>query len=287
MISEAKLESNRINAQQSTGPKTPQGKSKSCMNAIKHGLCAHKAILLPGEDEESYRTVHKAMLYDLDPRGMIETIVAEIVIETAWRLRRIPVFEAQVLSYSQNRIAKHHPNWDKDFPDGPNPQESAEWGRVWQYSEKSVVNLRRYENALTRTFFRGLSELRLALKNRSNLDWHMKPHPEIAEDMEADYPSVPPAYSTVLQSGMSAPPVSTPPAERTDPGHSHDSQPHNPISSNDLPATLGSFGKQENPSPGCSATRVPQAQEAAPQTPSLSEKSAYVTTPTLQIGEKP
>jgi hypothetical protein len=249
MISEAKLESNRLNAQSSTGPKTPDGKSRSCMNALKHGLCARKALLLPNEDEESYMAVRKAMLFDLDPRGMIEIVIAETVIDSAWRLRRIPTFESHVLSYSQNRIARNHPNWDKDFPNGPNSQERSEWGRVWQYSEKSVVNLRRYENALTRTFFRGLSELRVALKNRSHLDWCMKPHPEIAAEMEADIPSVPPAYSTVLESGMSSPPLPAPPAERTDPGHEHNPPSHNTLSASDLPDAVGSFGNESDTTP--------------------------------------
>ena len=227
MITEAKLESNRINAEKSTGPVTPEGKSHSSMNALKHGLRARKAVLLPNESEEDFAAMRKAMLYELDPRGMVECIVAEMVIDSAWRLRRIPIFETQVLAYSQNRITKHHPDWDKEFPNGPHSQERAEWGRAWQFSETSLVNLRRYENALTRTFFRGLAELRLALQNRSSLTWTMSPHPDIAPEEPAEPAGPPPAYSTVLETGLSVPPVSTPPAERTDPGHDHEPQSHN------------------------------------------------------------
>ena len=270
MISEVKVEANRENALSSTGPKTPEGKSKSSMNALKHGLRARKAVLLPHESEEEFESMRKAMLYELDPRGMTECIIAEMVIDSAWRLRRIPIFETQVLAYAQNRITKHHPDWDKEFPNGPHSQERAEWGRAWQLSETSMVNLRRYENALSRTFFKGLSVLRDADKNRSYIASRMPHHPEIAADFPPEPPSpmtgfdpkidallartpdpvppasTPPAYSTVLESGMSAPPASTPPAERTDPGHVDAPPSHNPLPDKDLSPDLASFGKQDS-----------------------------------------
>jgi hypothetical protein len=211
--------------------------------------------------------MRKAMLYELDPRGMVECIVAEMVIDSAWRLRRIPIFETQVLAYSQNRITKHHPDWDKEFPNGPHSQERAEWGRAWQLSETSLVNLRRYENALTRTFFRGLAELRLALKNRSSLTWTMSPHPDIAPEEPAEPVSPPPAgnwglshtepptaqsRTDLYQTPSSQPteavtvpnfPVAEPVEQRIDPGHEHVPQAHNPISNNELPGAVGSFAE--------------------------------------------
>lgn len=45
VCSPARMDANRKNAQLSTGPKTPEGKDRSRMNALKHGLCS--ATLLP------------------------------------------------------------------------------------------------------------------------------------------------------------------------------------------------------------------------------------------------
>ena len=51
VVSERKKAANRANAQKSTGPKTAEGKARSRLNALTHGLCA-VVIEIPGEDRE-------------------------------------------------------------------------------------------------------------------------------------------------------------------------------------------------------------------------------------------
>ena len=48
--SPARLAANRSNALKSTGPKTPEGKNASRLNAFKHGLAGEGDLLAPGED---------------------------------------------------------------------------------------------------------------------------------------------------------------------------------------------------------------------------------------------
>ena len=81
VVSEAKLEANRRNAQQSTGPRTERGKKRSSLNAVTYGLraetlvlldedpqvledrrAAWRACLLPGDDVEE-RLVDDAVVY--------------------------------------------------------------------------------------------------------------------------------------------------------------------------------------------------------------------------------
>src|SRR4051794_40029450 len=48
IISPSQLAANRANAHLSTGPRTPEGKAKSCLNAVKTGLTG-RTVLLPAE----------------------------------------------------------------------------------------------------------------------------------------------------------------------------------------------------------------------------------------------
>jgi len=57
-ISQAKLAANRENSLKSTGPKIPEGRAKSSMNALKHGMRSKKLALL---DEESYAFENRRM----------------------------------------------------------------------------------------------------------------------------------------------------------------------------------------------------------------------------------
>ena len=49
MSTESQQTANETNAQKSTGPKSVEGKAKSAMNALKHGLKS-KQIILPNEN---------------------------------------------------------------------------------------------------------------------------------------------------------------------------------------------------------------------------------------------
>ena len=59
-VSRARINVNRRNAAKSTGPRTPEGKERSCANALKHGLCASVVVpedakLVQGHAEDFFR----------------------------------------------------------------------------------------------------------------------------------------------------------------------------------------------------------------------------------------
>src|SRR5258708_2416955 len=90
--SERQIEANRLNAQRSTGPSTPEGKQRVASNALKHGLTA-KQMVLPNENPEDYDEFRSAMWNDLNPHGATEEVLADKIVNDAWRLRRVPGFE--------------------------------------------------------------------------------------------------------------------------------------------------------------------------------------------------
>jgi len=93
MISEIQAEANQANAQQSTGPRTEEGKARSAQNAIKHGAFA-KSIILPGESEIEFKILHDAFIKDHNPEGETERSLVRGLAETQWRLNRLRRWEA-------------------------------------------------------------------------------------------------------------------------------------------------------------------------------------------------
>src|SRR4051812_17702386 len=95
-LSEKQLAANRANAKKSTGPRTPQGKTRSSMNRLLHGLRS-RTVALPNEDPRLFESFARAMRRDLRPRGPIEAILVEQVVRTAWMLQRAGKAEGEVV----------------------------------------------------------------------------------------------------------------------------------------------------------------------------------------------
>jgi hypothetical protein len=88
---------NRANAQHSTGPRTDPGKSRSALNALRHGLTAASPVL-PSEDRASYESHRRQFFDEYQPATPTETQLVQELIDTSWRLNRIPLLEAKLLS---------------------------------------------------------------------------------------------------------------------------------------------------------------------------------------------
>ena len=88
---------NRANAQHSTGPRTPDGKARSSRNALRHGLSSHNAVL-PFEDQDAYQQHCRRFFDEYQPATPTETQLTQELADTAWRLNRIPVLEADLLN---------------------------------------------------------------------------------------------------------------------------------------------------------------------------------------------
>ena len=111
---------NRANSQHSTGPRTEAGKKRSSQNALRHGLTARTAVLA-SEDQEAYESHHRQFENEYQPATPTESHLVQQLADTAWRLNRIPLLEADIL----NRALRCSPAREQgDSPESlaPNPQ---------------------------------------------------------------------------------------------------------------------------------------------------------------------
>jgi hypothetical protein len=91
------IASNQENAQASTGPRSPEGKRRSALNAIQHGLFAESPIL-KGEDPAAYQAHCNAYATDFQPKGILEETYVTTIASTQWRLNRCNRIEQNILA---------------------------------------------------------------------------------------------------------------------------------------------------------------------------------------------
>ncbi len=84
-----RAETSRQNGRKSRGggPKTPEGKARSRMNALKHGMTASVQVL-PGEDLDAFRRRVADFIAAAQPRNAIELAVTEQAALATWKIAR-------------------------------------------------------------------------------------------------------------------------------------------------------------------------------------------------------
>lgn len=76
------------------GPKTPEGKARVRLNAVRHGLCASSPVIPDVERAQDWEAHRAAVLEDRAPVGYLETLLAERIASVFWRLNRVAPYEA-------------------------------------------------------------------------------------------------------------------------------------------------------------------------------------------------
>lgn len=126
--SPAQLAANTANAQHSTGPRTPEGKTRCSQNASKHGLTAREVVIAPGEQPE-FDDLLAQYQADVKPQGAIQQTLFNQLVAAAWNLRRIGRMEAELCAESSyqdllanhdlqnqlDRLARHHTRIERCF----------------------------------------------------------------------------------------------------------------------------------------------------------------------------
>src|SRR5215471_19067305 len=104
-ISDARRAAARANGAKSHGPVTPEGKAKSALNAITHGLTA-SAIVLTTESKEKYEALLAAYVEKCDPDGPIENDLAEEMVAAKWQQRRVAAMIVALIDVAMDQMEK-------------------------------------------------------------------------------------------------------------------------------------------------------------------------------------
>jgi hypothetical protein len=155
------------------GPKTPEGKSKSRMNALKHGAYALKIPVLRIECQEAYQEHLRLYFQRFNPADEPEkNLVAQIAF-IDWRLNRFATLESQVIDSQFDAI-----EFSPFTPDGTGQAESAVAALNRALQQPCLNYIARRESALARQRSRALKDLAELRRGHPVLD----PAPEFIPD---------------------------------------------------------------------------------------------------------
>jgi hypothetical protein len=180
---------NVLNAQQSTGPKTPEGKEHSKFNALKTGIYA-RSILLPDEDQAAFDAIGSYLTASLEPQNEEERNLVTTIQNTNWRLQRIVELEFSLYAIESH---KQLDAVDAQFgAQAPHARQALARAAAFAANLKAFEQISRQEGRLQRILERAQRELSSLMSQRVSV-----PIPAPAPE-----PTQPPVKTAVPQSGF-------------------------------------------------------------------------------------
>ncbi len=159
MSSQAQLAANQTNAQKSTGPVSAEGKSIVSKNAVKTGLTG-RTVLLPDEDAERYARHIEGFREHYSPVGLVEMEIVQRIVDSTWRLGRIPSLEASLYAIGRMKMKDLHKDVDPELRAGLLETE------ILLAYEKQFRNLQLQESRLRRMLEKDMAELKATQAER-------------------------------------------------------------------------------------------------------------------------
>ena len=171
MTTEARIHANRVNAQKSTGPNTPQGKALVSQNALKHGLSARHDVIT-SESQADFDLHRDALLAELHPLSPMESILTDRIVSLSWRLKRADLIQNQTFDAMYEKITSDPlANLGKSFglkglgnpqPETSDPPPDLTLGRIAikDFSNARVLDrLLMYERRIEHSLYKTTLEL--------------------------------------------------------------------------------------------------------------------------------
>ena len=178
MATERQTEANRLNSQKSTGPRSAEGKARSCLNALKTGIDS-ESIVLPGEDPAAVKVLQEEYEQHHQPQTPEERDVLDAIVFAICLMRRLRILEAQLTQH------------EMDSTENLNP--AAPFGHVYSNSSQKFAHLQSRMNSVERSFHRNLDRLERLKSQRPPLQdpppaEAAQPQPEPAQPEPAPAP---------------------------------------------------------------------------------------------------
>src|SRR5437870_774791 len=145
-----RAESARINGTKSRGPITPEGKQRSSLNAVRHGLLA-KSVCLANEDPEKFKELLQDFLDRFQPADNVELRLVEKMASAAFRLERFASAETALFDLEMDKQADQ---FEQDFQKIDQPTRFAVAFKSLADNSKSLQLYLRYQAAITREYDR-------------------------------------------------------------------------------------------------------------------------------------
>ena len=144
------------------GPRTEQGKARSRLNSFKHGITA-QVINMPPEMTADYLSFNKAMVQDWQPKGFMETQIAQTIGDCQWRLNA-------GRAWQMNLFAEHYDRCEGQI-ETDRPEVEAAFLDIQVVEKKSNVlkTISLYEtriNRILQTAIKQLQDMQKARRER-------------------------------------------------------------------------------------------------------------------------
>ncbi|HEY1206424.1 MAG: hypothetical protein ABSH46_10895 [Bryobacteraceae bacterium] len=167
MPSDRQIKANQENARLSTGPRTPEGKARSSLNAVRHGLLARDAVL-PEEDRAAHLDLLAALEEEYQPDGPTQTFLVQQLASAQWRLQRFVRIETGFFAARMERVRsnEYEDQLQHEADDATTPEEKYEENTrllgvlfLQHCNGDSITKLARYGSMLNREYYRALKAL--------------------------------------------------------------------------------------------------------------------------------
>lgn len=99
MTSDKKIQANRLNAKNSSGPGNT---SRTKYNATTHGFRGRR-VLITGEDPKAYNRMFQQLVSDFKPQGFYENYLVQRIADRMWEIERAVSLKSQITESGEFR----------------------------------------------------------------------------------------------------------------------------------------------------------------------------------------